>query len=102
MADSSNPVQQNSIVYYVSVLPSGNPPSEIVADASQVGPALTHDQLGMNGLIQISDSANSANEPLFSSAGVGLIRWPGGEQADVYHWQTNTFRACSHYELAFC
>lgn len=90
VSDSSNPVQLNSIYYYMDVLPFGAPPQEVIADASQLGPVMGKDQLGVNLAYWLSDSFSDSFSPLFSSAGVGLIRWPGGVNADTYHWQTNT------------
>jgi hypothetical protein len=97
VSDSSSPVQQNSTSYYVNVLPAGSPPSEIVADASQLGPVMSSTQLGSNSPIFYPDIANSAFEPLFASAGLGLFRYPGGTPADFYHWQTHSFGTCAPY-----
>jgi hypothetical protein len=94
VADSSNPVQQNSITYYVDVLPSGNPGAEIVTDVSQVGSVMQKDQLGVNLSFTYQDSYNPAFEPLLASASIGLIRWPGGSAADFYHWQNNSVSTC--------
>jgi len=91
VSDSSNPVQQNSITYYVDALPAVNPPLEVVADASQLGPAMTRDQLGVNLEGFFSSSGDPAYIPLWSSAGIHAIRHPGGADADFYHWQTNTW-----------
>ena len=65
----------------------------IAADASQVGPAMSRDQLGANLFTEISGSGDPAYIPLLSSAGINLIRWPG--RADFYHWQTNSYSVCS-------
>jgi len=99
--DSSNPIQQNSITYYVDVLPGGNPPAEIVADAMQLGPAMTIDQQGINlSNTYYTDLTDPSFEPLFASAGIGLIRWPGGGLADGYQWQTNSYPSCAPYGVA--
>lgn len=94
VADSSNPVQLNSITYYVDVLPGGNPGAEIVADVSQAGSVMQKDQLGVNLSFTYEDSYNPAFEPLLASAAIGLIRWPGGSAADFYHWQDNSVSTC--------
>jgi uncharacterized protein (TIGR03437 family) len=96
--DSSNPILRNSITYFVDVLPGGNPPAEIVADASQIGPQMTAGQLGMNlESGSVTDLIDPSFEELFASAGINLIRWPGGGLADGYQWQTNSFDPCSPY-----
>lgn len=78
VSDSSNPAQLTSVSYSMDVLPSGTPPQEIIADASQLGPVMNKDQLGVNLAYWLPDSFSPSFVPLFSSAGVGLIRWPGG------------------------
>jgi hypothetical protein len=100
VADSSNPVQQNSITYYVDVLPSGNPGAEIVADVSQAGPVMQKDQLGVNLAFFYLDSFDPVFEPLFASAGIGLLRWPGGSGSDYYHWQNNSVSTCQGFTNA--
>lgn len=94
VADSSNPVQENSIVYSVDVLPNGSPPPEVSVDAAQPGPAMMKDQLGVNLAFYYPEAFDPAYAPQFSSAGVGLIRWPGGSQADDYHWATGGASSC--------
>jgi hypothetical protein len=97
VSDSSSPMQQNSISYYVNVLPAGSPPAAIVADASQVGAVMSNTQLGSNAPIFYPDISNTAFEPLFASTGLGLFRYPGGTPADYYHWQTHSFGPCAPY-----
>jgi hypothetical protein len=94
VADSSNPVQVNSIIYYVDVRPAGSTQPEIVMDPSQMGPAMVKDQLGVNLAFYYPQTFDPSFAPLFSSAGVGLIRFPGGSQADFYHWATGTPSSC--------
>ena len=94
MADSSNPVQDNSIIYYVDVLPAGSNQPEIIADASQPGPTMVKEQLGVNLAFYYPQAFDPVYAPLFSAAGVGLVRWPGGSQADFYHWQTGAPSSC--------
>jgi len=57
---------------------------------------MSRDQMGANELILISDSSNPDYVPLVANGGVGLVRWPGGEQTDIYHWQSNSFSSCSN------
>jgi hypothetical protein len=72
----------------------------ITADASQSGPTMASNQLGINLMEVVPEDGDPTYLPLLSSAGVHLIRWPGGALSDFYHWQTNTYSACSTY-LAF-
>jgi len=52
------------------------------------------DQLGANLNIGFPDDSNPSYLPLWTSAGVGLFRWPGGILADYYHWETHTYGPC--------
>ena len=101
VTDSSNPAQLNAVTYEVNILPSGTAATGIVADASQVGPAMTSTQLGANVNIGFPDSGNPAFLPVWSSAGVGLMRYPGGSLGDYFHWETDSLSsvsdACSLY-----
>jgi hypothetical protein len=69
----------------------------IVADAKRPGAAFTRDQLGANMLVSVPESGEPAYLPLLKTAGIGLLRWPGGDAADQYQWQTNSWSACSPY-----
>ncbi len=68
----------------------------VVSDVSVAGPAMTKDQLGANLMIEVPESADPAYVPLLANAGIGLIRWPGGQVSDAYHWQTNSFGPCAN------
>ena len=67
----------------------------IVADAADPGRAFTRDQLGANMLVSVPESGMAAYLPLLKSAGIALLRWPGGNAADEYQWRTNSWSACS-------
>ena len=99
VSDSSSPAQYNSITYYIDILPAGNPPAEIVADASQPGAAMTKDQLGANASNTDMVSIDTNYLPLLSGAGLAMLRWPGGIISDYYHWQTNVYGSCNPYGL---
>jgi hypothetical protein len=84
-------------VLVLAVIALGQAPAQsatITADASQIGPAMSSDQLGTNLFAIVRDSGDTAFLPLMSSAGIGLIRWPGGSTSDYYHWKTNTYGPC--------
>ncbi|MFI5906893.1 cellulose binding domain-containing protein [Dactylosporangium sp. NPDC051541] len=46
--------------------------------------------LGVNHAIWDSQLGTNAVSDLLGAAGVGMLRYPGGSYADIYHWQTHT------------
>ncbi|WP_432986175.1 cellulose binding domain-containing protein [Dactylosporangium sp. CA-233914] len=46
--------------------------------------------LGVNDAIWDSELGTTAVSDLLGAAGVGMLRYPGGSYADIYHWQTHT------------
>jgi hypothetical protein len=78
-------------IFQSAITGSGLTPqaATIVADASQPGIPMTRDQLGANLALYFNESASTPLAALLNGAGVGMIRWPGGDVADTYHWQTN-------------
>lgn len=46
--------------------------------------------LGVNDAIWDSQLGTTAVSDLLGAAGVGMMRYPGGSYADIYHWQTHT------------
>jgi hypothetical protein len=69
----------------------------ILVDSNRQGPVFTRDQLGANMLVSVPESGKPAYLPLLKSAGIRLLRWPGGNAADEYQWQTNSWSTCSPY-----
>lgn len=55
------------------------------------GAAMASDQLGVNIVSFFESSGDPTYVPLWASAGVQLMRYPGGNGADYYHWETNTW-----------
>jgi hypothetical protein len=45
---------------------------------------------GLNTQVYDANMNRSDIPGLLSNAGVGMVRYPGGSYADIYHWQTNT------------
>ncbi|GAA3437589.1 RICIN domain-containing protein [Kutzneria kofuensis] len=45
---------------------------------------------GLNAAVYDANMNRSDIPGLLSNAGVGMMRYPGGSYADIYHWQTNT------------
>lgn len=69
--------------------------ADVLANASSLGPAMFAQQLGANVNIGYLDDTNSAFIPIYQSAGVSLFRYPGGDLADFFHWQTDSYGPCS-------
>ena len=46
--------------------------------------------LGVNDAIWDSQLGTAETSDLLKSAGVGMMRYPGGSYADIYHWETHT------------
>src|SRR4051812_48324863 len=46
--------------------------------------------LGVNDAVWDSQLGTTAVSDLLGAAGVGMIRYPGGSYADIYHWKDNT------------
>jgi hypothetical protein len=63
--------------------------TSVTVNQSSTGPAVTENILGMNMAVWF-DPTNPAIVPAFATAGIKTMRWPGGSDSDVYHWQTNT------------
>jgi len=71
----------------------------VTVNQSSTGPAITDKLLGMN-MAAWYDPTTPAIVPAFATAGIKAIRWPGGEEADYYHWATNTMCPGDGYPLA--
>ena len=63
--------------------------TSVTVNQSSTGPAVTDKIMGMNMAVWF-DPTTSAIVPAFATAGIKAMRWPGGSDSDVYHWQTNT------------
>ena len=68
----------------------------IVVDVLHPAGTTSRDQLATNLLVANPDSGNPAYRAVFAATHLGLIRWPGGGDADLYHWSTNSFSRCPH------
>ncbi len=66
--------------------------SPVVVDASAVGAVISNDALGANMAIWY-DITQSGLSKEFTTAGLHLVRWPGGSDSDAYHWQSHTLCA---------
>ncbi len=61
----------------------------VTVDPSQVGAAMNVDDLG-SGLAVWYDLTLPGIAQAFQSANLAMARYPGGKQADVYHWKSGT------------
>jgi hypothetical protein len=74
---------------------TGSVASSVTVNLSSTGPAVTNKLLGMNMAIWFDVVSNGADVvSAFQSAGITQVRWPGGSDSDLYHWETNT--ACAN------
>src|SRR5689334_38338 len=46
--------------------------------------------IGLNEAVWDSQLGTTTTSDLLKSAGVKMVRYPGGSYGDIYHWQTNT------------
>jgi hypothetical protein len=72
--------------------PPPPPPPQISIDATGAGPKIMGDQIGANMAIWY-DFTTAGSIPAVQALGAKLLRWPGGSDSDMYHWQTHT--ACN-------
>lgn len=61
---------------------------------------VSRDVLATNLLVADPNSGSAAYRSVYEGAHIGLIRWPGGGDADLYQWRDNRFSACPGRRLA--
>jgi hypothetical protein len=65
--------------------------TSVTVDLNSTGPAVTDKLLGMNMAVWYDLVTNQTGiVSAFQSAGVTQVRWPGGSDSDLYHWETNS------------
>src|SRR5580658_1260974 len=65
--------------------------STVTVDLTSSGPAVTDKLLGVNMAVWYDLVGNQSGIlSAFQSAGITQVRWPGGSDSDLYHWETNT------------
>jgi hypothetical protein len=65
--------------------------SSVTVEMPISGPAVTNKLLGMNMAVWYDLVTNqTAIVDAFQAAGITQVRWPGGSDSDLYHWETNT------------
>lgn len=83
------PVLGSSVTQTTTV--TVNPSVTVCLSASCSGPQISKQLEGMNLAMWYDVIANKS--PIlsaFQQAGIAAVRWPGGSNSDIYHWQTNT------------
>jgi hypothetical protein len=71
--------------------------SSVTVDPLSTGPAVTNKLLGMNMAIWFDVVSNQTGVvSAFQSAGITQVRWPGGSDSDLYHWESNSACADIH------
>jgi hypothetical protein len=65
--------------------------SSVTVDMPISGPAVTDKLLGMNMAVWYDLVTNQTGVvDAFKATGITQVRWPGGSDSDLYHWETNT------------
>jgi hypothetical protein len=83
-SDSANDAPQDA----------GPPPAvTVVVNAGTPGAPIVATELGANLVVSSGAPATPALLQALVTQGVRVIRWPGGTESDLYHWQTNTICA---------
>jgi hypothetical protein len=63
----------------------------VTVNLTPTGTVVTDKLLGVNMAIWYDLVGNNAGIlSAFQSAGITQVRWPGGSDSDLYHWETNT------------
>lgn len=70
--------------------------TQITVDASQTEATIPKHFLGAN-MGSWFDITQPGIAKTFEAAGIQATEWPGGGQADAYHWQTNTVCGSNDY-----
>jgi hypothetical protein len=65
-------------------------PANVTVNARAGLATVADTALGVNDAIWDSELGTTAVSDLLGAAGVGMLRYPGGSYADIYHWQTHT------------
>jgi hypothetical protein len=74
-----------------SVMVIAATPSSVTVDLTPTNTAVTDKLLGMNMAVWydlVTNQTGIVNG--LQAAGITQVRWPGGSDSDLYHWQTNT------------
>jgi len=74
-----------------TVTVTGTASTSVTVDLTSSGPAVTDKLLGMNMAVWYDLVSNETGiVSAFQAAGITQVRWPGGSDSDLYHWETNS------------
>lgn len=79
----------SSVTQQVTVTVTTSTQTTVSVNQAGNGVAVTDKIMGMNMAVWF-DPTNPVIVPAFNAAGIKTMRWPGGSDSDIYHWQTNT------------
>jgi hypothetical protein len=65
-------------------------PTNVTVNAKAGLATVADTALGVNDAIWDAELGTTAVSDLLGAAGVGMMRYPGGSYADIYHWKTHT------------
>jgi len=79
----------SSVTQQVTVTVTTSTQTTVSVNQTGNGVTVTDKIMGMNMAVWF-DPTNPVIVPAFNAAGIKTMRWPGGSDSDLYHWQTNT------------
>ncbi len=84
------PTSGTAVTAMTTVTVTGTVASSVTVDLASSGPAVTDKLLGMNMAVWYDLVSNQSGiVSAFQNAGITQVRWPGGSDSDLYHWETN-------------
>ena len=66
------------------------PVANVTVNANEGDGTIPSTGYGLNTAVWDSQMNSATTQSLLSSAGVGMLRYPGGSYGDIYNWQDNT------------
>jgi Cellulose binding domain/Fibronectin type III domain len=69
---------------------AGTTPVTVTVNARAGLAVMPQTGLGVNDAVWDTQLGSTQTSDLLKAAGVGMMRYPGGSYADIYHWQDNT------------
>lgn len=73
-----------------TVAAAATPAVDVTVNANEGEGTIPSTGYGLNTAVWDSQMNSTTTQNLLSSAGVGMLRYPGGSYGDVYNWQNNT------------
>jgi Cellulose binding domain/Fibronectin type III domain len=69
---------------------AAGPAVDVTVNANEGLGTIPSTAYGLNSAVWDSEMNSSQTQDLLQAANIGMLRYPGGSYADIYHWQTNT------------